>query len=467
LLSKVLYYRGDPKTQGRLKFGLPPPVEVDKLAYQTLNLMAELNRTTKMWDVNALSLFPSTAQMDALLLHFCVAVPSDDDKQGPEPGEVSAEVLALQNSSKSAFGMPGPGDTVTDTAWHHNPKYLLAVAEKKKKGVQDYLASNVKATLPLVPPLPQDRWWERTGDVFVYSGQKLQYTELQKEMIRERAAKDKDNHYTYSQTYLSGSLCPVNEADIAQQELALSKTAMMSDKGFVYPAPKENIEFVRHPLQVSEARVEDLKQPYEPPQGMAKSKREVPVVDSEVPASLGGRLQFDATACANRLFNKPGRSVHNGIDNRQWQTDNKVKMMKDWRNKVVVDDAAVHPHMGNQQVARVHQVDKLHGTLKGAAKKKALADMPFQIEKPPHNIEVEYTPVLQAITRGQEPDKWKSSDNFMLHINSKYKPYKQKKVAGEKEGGLLQIRQGGVRITALQNTEKRGVLWSTPRGDSR
>merc|ERR1712166_1102528 len=300
------YYRGDPKTPGRLKFGLPPPVEVDKLAYQTLNLMAELNRTTKMWDVNALSLFPSTAQMDALLLHFCVAVPSDDDKQGPEPGEVSAEVLALQNSSKSAFGMPGPGDTVTDTAWHHNPKYLLAVAEKKKKGVQDYLASNVKATLPLVPPLPQDRWWERTGDVFVYSGQKLQYTELQKEMIRERAAKDKDNHYTYSQTYLSGSLCPVNEADIAQQELALSKTAMMSDKGFVYPAPQ------------------------------------------------GGRLQFDATACANRLFNKPGRSVHNGIDNRQWQTDNKVKMMKDWRNKVVVDDAAVHPHMGNQQVARVH-----------------------------------------------------------------------------------------------------------------
>ena len=311
-----------------------------------------------MWDVNALSLFPTTAQMDALLLHFCVEVPSDDDKQGPEPGEASAEVLALQNTSRSGFGNSTTGleHTMVDTAWHHNPKYLLAVAEKRKKGVLDYLATNVKATLPLVPPLPQDRWWERTGNVFVYSGQKLQYTELQKEMIRERAAKDKDNHYTYSQTYLSGSLCPVNEADIAQQELTLSKSAMMSDGGFVYPAPKENIEFVRHPLQVSAARVEDLKQPYEPPQGMEKSKREVPVVDSEVPASLQGRGHFDATACANRLFAKPGRSVHNGIDNRQWQTDNKVKMMKDWRNKVVVDDAAVHPHMGNQQVARVHQV---------------------------------------------------------------------------------------------------------------
>jgi len=104
-------------------------------------------------------------------------------------------------------------------------------------------------------------------------------------------------------------------------------------------------------------------------------------------------------------------------------------------------------------------VDRLNGTLKGAPKKKALAEMPFPVEKPPMNIEVEYAPVLQAITRGQHPAKWQSPDNFMLHINSKYKPYKQKKVAGEKEGGLLQIKSGGVRIKPLQTQEKRGVLW--------
>lgn len=464
LLSKVLYYRGDPKTQGRLKFGLPPPVEVNQVAYQTLNLLAELNRTTRMWDVNALSLFPTVPQMEALQKYFCLSEASEADKQGPEPPEPASTMMAtLANSKTVNFGGTAKAleqtQGLTEPSWHQNPKYLQSVAEKRRKGTKDYLDQNVKATMPANPPLPQDRWWERTAEVFVYSGQKLQYTELQKESIRERAAKDKDNHYTYSQTYLSGSLCPVNEAEITQQEKTFSKSQMMSDKGFVYPAPKDNIDYVRHPMQVSAARIEDLQQPYEAPQGMGKSKREVPVVDAEVPSSLQGRSQFNATACANRLFNAPERSVHIGTDNRQFQTDNKQKMMQDWRDKVVVDDAQVHPHMGNQQVARVHQVDRLNGTLKGAPKKKALAEMPFPVEKPPMNIEVEYAPVLQAITRGQHPAQWQSPDNFMLHINSKYKPYKQKKVSGEKEGGLLQIKSGGVRIKPLQTQEKRGVLW--------
>eukprot|EP00657_Telonema_sp_P-1_P001161 TRINITY_DN12575_c0_g1_i1.p1 TRINITY_DN12575_c0_g1~~TRINITY_DN12575_c0_g1_i1.p1 ORF type:complete len:148 (+),score=70.66 TRINITY_DN12575_c0_g1_i1:60-503(+) len=38
LLSKNLYYRGDPKVQGRLKFGMPPPKEVSLDGYKTLTV---------------------------------------------------------------------------------------------------------------------------------------------------------------------------------------------------------------------------------------------------------------------------------------------------------------------------------------------------------------------------------------------------------------------------------------------
>lgn len=282
-----------------------------------------------------------------------------------------------------------------------------------------------------------------------------------------RASKDKANHYTYSLTYLTGSLCPVNEAEIAEEEARISKSLCMTEKGFVYPAPKEPEDFIRHPWSVSEARAEDLKAPYEQPDGMGPSAREVPVREEDLPTTLRGRAHFDATACANRPFEKDPlnawRSVHLETDNRQFQHDNKEASMRKWREKIVVDDAQVRVYRQGAQRSRVAQVDRQEGTLKDAPQKMALATMPYQVEKLPTSIDVgqpypeKYVPGM--IAREVDPKKWQSPDDFILSINSKYKPYKQKKVFGEKTGGLLQVKNGGHRIQPLHPSEKQGVVW--------
>ena len=62
----------------------------------------------------------------------------------------------------------------------------------------------------------------------ITTGQRLQYTEWQKEQIRERAQADPENHYTYSQTFLSGSLCPVNAEELEQTAEREKRTVIIA-----------------------------------------------------------------------------------------------------------------------------------------------------------------------------------------------------------------------------------------------
>eukprot|EP00658_Telonema_sp_P-2_P036812 TRINITY_DN26553_c0_g1_i2.p1 TRINITY_DN26553_c0_g1~~TRINITY_DN26553_c0_g1_i2.p1 ORF type:complete len:207 (-),score=59.12 TRINITY_DN26553_c0_g1_i2:345-965(-) len=200
---------------------------------------------------------------------------------------------------------------------------------------------------------------------------------------------------------------------------------------------------------------------------MGKCGRELPVKEEELPPSLQGRGTFDTVPCGNRVFEKDPlnawRSVHLETDNRQYQFDSKQALMKQWRSKLVVDDARVHVYRQSTQRARVAQVDRMEGALKGAPVKKSLVEMPFKVEKLPFSIgNDEPLPDKWApgvIARDVDPKKWKSPDNFILSINSKYKPYKQKKVHGEKSGGLLQVKVGGKKIEPLKESERGGALW--------
>merc|ERR1719446_683297 len=113
-----------------------------------------------------------------------------------------------------------------------NPEFLKAKASWKPR---DNIKANMDATKSLVPRMEVDKWWEREErPVYVYSGQKMQYTEWQKELIRERAQKDPDNHYTYSLSYLSGSLCPVNAEQLAEDAERARKAKFITPGGFKY-----------------------------------------------------------------------------------------------------------------------------------------------------------------------------------------------------------------------------------------
>jgi len=464
MLSKTMYYRGDPRAQNRVEFGVAPPERINELAYQGLNICVQLLIQPRMWDVSTLGLFPSREHLDSLEVHMSTEL-DDDDRLGPEL-DMFEETMGL-TGTQNVLTIPREPHVrrkaATDQA---NPDFIKAKAGYK---APDNIKVNIANVTPLEPPLRMEKWWEtETRPVYVYSGQKLQYTEWQKEQIRERAIKDTKNHYTYSQQYISGSLCPVNAEQLEEDQERERRSKFITEKGFVYPAPKEPTEFNKHPYAISEARAIDLRSAWEPPPGGDVDAISNNKVDkSQVPEHLRDRPDYSTTPCFSGYFEQDPfnswRSVHLPNDSRPQQFEMKQKQMKQWREKMVVDDATVKVHWKGVMRTRVSQLDRSEGTLKDLPKKKSLAEMPFPIarigtvtEKYPDR------PVGGLLARQNHPDKWVSPDDYRLFVNSKYKPYKQTKVYGEKTGGLLQIKEGGLTsIKPLRREEKTGPFYGT------
>ena len=103
------------------------------------------------------------------------------------------------------------------------------------------------------------------GEVYVYSGQKFQYTEMQKELLRKKLSEDHRNHYTYGKDYLSLSMAMVNEEELAHTAKMEAQAKFVDPRGFVYPAARTGKECNEHPKKLAEALVEDLKTPWVDP----------------------------------------------------------------------------------------------------------------------------------------------------------------------------------------------------------
>ena len=73
---------------------------------------------------------------------------------------------------------------------------------------------------------------EVKGQIYIYSGQKLQYTEFQKEKMRKRLSKIKNATFSYSQEFQSLTLCLVNEDDIVKNAKLDSIKKYTTSSGF-------------------------------------------------------------------------------------------------------------------------------------------------------------------------------------------------------------------------------------------
>jgi len=78
---------------------------------------------------------------------------------------------------------------------------------------------------------------------FMYSSQKLAYTEIKKEQMRQRLSKAKNCSFTYSQQFTSQTVSMVDAERLKQVELEDSRKANMTSKGFIYPAPRKPSEY--------------------------------------------------------------------------------------------------------------------------------------------------------------------------------------------------------------------------------
>lgn len=107
---------------------------------------------------------------------------------------------------------------------------------------------------------------ERANDTvpckFVYSGQKLQYTELKKGEMRARLGREKGTHFTYSKDYLAAAVSMVDETRLALDAAAESRAKWKTKRGFVYPAPRRIEDFTKHPMKPSNSRIDSLREPW-------------------------------------------------------------------------------------------------------------------------------------------------------------------------------------------------------------
>ena len=97
---------------------------------------------------------------------------------------------------------------------------------------------------------------------YVYSGQKLQYTELAKAAQREELSKIKNCTFVRStnDNFLSLVVPMVDEGKLERDQKLASKAKWMTSRGFVYPAPREPGTWNRHPKNVSASRAEELRE---------------------------------------------------------------------------------------------------------------------------------------------------------------------------------------------------------------
>lgn len=98
--------------------------------------------------------------------------------------------------------------------------------------------------------------------IYLYSHQKENFKAKMWSQLRERVRQDHNATYTFSQDFVSQTVCPIDLVELAKQEKEANEKKKMTKKGFQYPKPKTRKELIEHPQRPSEARCEDLKEPF-------------------------------------------------------------------------------------------------------------------------------------------------------------------------------------------------------------
>jgi len=192
------------------------------------------------------------------------------------------------------------------------------------------------------------------------------------DQLRQRVAEDKNATYTFSQDFVSQTVCPIDEEEEKKKQSEESKAQWMTKRGFQYPKPKTRKELITHPQRPSEARIEDLKDPFQDQLDIKKAathglsplqeeiikKREhnfqtrfqsiptfgalhTPEFEHEfLLRNIGDReeLPRGKMVAGKEINDKFFRSVHLGGDDQAKIVEEAIKREKEeWKSKVVVD----------------------------------------------------------------------------------------------------------------------------------
>jgi|EP00945_MAST-04E_sp_MAST-4E-sp1_P000018 hypothetical protein len=307
-------------------------------------------------------------------------VATDDEEEAKEPEFVEEPVVVEKKTKAHSDKRKADTDCWNDAFEQFLIEQAKIVYPNRPK-IQAEMARRVKEETLLARTLRQQNEKlvlppEVKGQIYIYSGQKLQFTEFQKEQMRKRLSTVRNATFTYSQEFQSMTMCLVNEDDIEKDAQLASLAKYTTPSGFVYPAPKDPAEYSKHPRQVSKQRQEELKEPWVENQSTGappgrsfqlrvgqKDFDTVPVIQSK---PFGGYNE-DGTKALDVDFYK---SVHMGGDGVEAEMEEALKRARqEWKDKVLVDNIHFNTHYG-EKGTKPSQLGKLDSILDGGTAKK-------------------------------------------------------------------------------------------------
>jgi hypothetical protein len=100
------------------------------------------------------------------------------------------------------------------------------------------------------------------GKIYMYSQQALNFNVLAMTEMRQRLSRVKNTTFTFSEDFVSQTLCVVDEDVDRKSILEREKEKWLTQKGFRYPHPKTRQDLIVHAKRPTETRIEDLREPW-------------------------------------------------------------------------------------------------------------------------------------------------------------------------------------------------------------
>jgi len=242
-----------------------------------------------------------------------------------------------------------------------NPDYLRVLAERPFQVPLDYIGNN-KVIPPPPPRAPLPDWYLASipqvaegEQVFGYSGQRLNHTEVQKERLRQSlyamGSKKGAQVPTYNANYLS--MDEMGERELPKVERGdLEEGIKPWDVSNAEVFLKSGVRSHSRMLQPSGSRVEELAERWMPPEEViAAEKRAAEAEAQAVLAKSGGvaKPRFDALASRKEYLDEnPAERFRSVFQLTEEQAASEQAHRIDgeidaWRSKVVVDTPQVLP----------------------------------------------------------------------------------------------------------------------------
>lgn len=211
---------------------------------------------------------------------------------------------------------------------------------------------------------------------------RIQTQDLLQEEQRKRLAKDPHATYTYSREFQSLALSMVNPEALQQTEEQEARKKWTTQRGFIYPAPRQPGEYYKHPDAPSEARREDLRQPFvdnvNHPKPVSRDSGQTEGNQgpefSTLPSKdmIFGGTNGDGTVNADYF-----RSVHLCGEGLRLEMEEALKKEQDeWERRLVVDKSQLkflaHGNICSQPREKPSQLDKIADILRGPVHSKPI-----------------------------------------------------------------------------------------------